>query len=172
MALLWLVNVCVVSCTAWKKGKGKGVAEWMRKEGAREKERIDLCVTKRERRRTTTLRTTLARARGREHASHEAEREEDTRGQLEQALFQTSPFLFSSASCRRCALFSTLSFASLSCMYIQGVQKSKRDIRLRYLKLICTNNTFRIISNNFQFHCNLYVKLVFFKLFFKLQLVF
>lgn len=31
-----------------KKGKGKGVAEWMRKERAREKERIDLCVIKRE----------------------------------------------------------------------------------------------------------------------------
>lgn len=111
---------------SWKKGKGKGVAEWMRKERAREKERIDLCVTKRERR-TRRCGTTLARARGRERASHEAEREENTRGQLEQALFQTSPFLFSSASCRRCALFSTLSFAPLACMCIQGVQTSKRD---------------------------------------------
>lgn len=48
------VYISVVYVCAWcrarssKKGKGKGVAEWMRKEGAREKERIDLCVIKRE----------------------------------------------------------------------------------------------------------------------------
>ena len=94
---------------SWKKGKGKGVAEWMRKERAREKERIDLCVTKRERANDVAEPRWRERE-GESRESHEAEREEDTRGQLEQALFQTSPFLFSSASYRRCALFSTLSF--------------------------------------------------------------
>lgn len=49
--------------------------------------------------------------REKEYASRGLERDKDTRVLLEQALFQTLLFPFSSASCRRCTLFSTLSFA-------------------------------------------------------------
>lgn len=61
--------------------------------------------------------------REKEYASRGLERDKDTRVLLEQALFQTLLFPFSSASCRRCTLFSTLSFVSLS--HVQGVEKGE-----------------------------------------------